>query len=96
MLKRICRRRMTEMTITDPELLETRCAAIAEAGFAEIKEESVRGIWSLAVPVIAPNGRILASLSLSDKLDSYRDKSRDERLDMLYDYAAKIGRLALK
>ncbi|MBR2508453.1 MAG: IclR family transcriptional regulator [Lentisphaeria bacterium] len=96
MLKRICRRRMTEMTITDPELLETRCAAIAEAGFAEIKEESVRGIWSLAVPVIAPNGRILASLSLSDKLDSYRDKSRDERLDMLYNYAAKIGRLALK
>ena len=96
MLKRICRRQMTEMTITDPEVLETRCAAIAEAGFAEILEESVRGIWSLAVPVIAPNGKILAALSLSGKMDSYKNKSRDERLDMLYDHAAKIGRLALK
>ena len=56
----------------------------------------MRGIWSLAVPVIAPNGKILAALSLSGFLDSYRKMSRKERLDLLYDTAAKIGRLALK
>ena len=96
MLKRICRRRMTEMTITDPEALEARCAAVAEAGFAEILEESVKGVWSLAVPVIAPNGKILAALSLSGFLDSYRKRSRSERLDLLYDCAARIGRMANK
>jgi len=96
MMKRIGRRRITEKTITDPEALEARCEEIAEAGFAEVLEESVRDIWSLAVPVIAPNGKILAALSLSGFLDSYRKKSRKERLDLLYEYAAKIGRLTLK
>lgn len=96
MLKRICRRRLTEMTITDPEALESRCTAIAETGFAEILEESVKGVWSLAVPVVAPNGKILAALSLSGFLGSYEKWSRDERLDMLYDYAARIGRMANK
>ena len=96
MLKRIGRRRLTEMTITDPAELETRCAEIAKAGFAEILEESVRGVWSLAVPVVAPNGKLLAGLSLAGFLDSYRKMSRNARLDLLYEYAAKIGRLALK
>lgn len=96
MLKRIGRRRLTEMTITDSEALEARCAAIAEAGFAEIQEESVRGVWSLAVPVIAPSGKITAALALSGFLDSYGKHSRSQRLDMLYDYAARIGRLANK
>ena len=96
MMKRIGRRRITEKTITDPAALEERCEEVAEAGFAEVLEESVRGIWSLAVPVIAPNGKILAALSLSGFLDSYKKKSRKERLDLLYDTASKIGRLALK
>ena len=96
MMKRIGRRRITEKTITDPAALEERCEEVAEAGFAEVLEESVRGIWSLAVPVIAPNGKILAALSLSGFLDSYKKKSRKERLDLLYDTASKIGRLTLK
>ena len=96
MMKRIGRRRITEKTITDPAALEARCEEVAEAGFAEILEESVRGVWSLAVPVIAPNGKILAALSLAGFLDSYNRISRKERLDLLYDTAAKIGRLKLK
>ena len=96
MMKRIGRRRITEKTITDPAALEARCEEVAAAGFAEVLEESVRDIWSLAVPVLAPNGKILAALSLSGFLDSYKKKSRKERLDLLYDTASKIGRLTLK
>ena len=94
MLKRIYKRQVTDKTITDPELLEKSCAEIAECGYSEIREESFPGIWSLAVPVTTPTGKILAGLTLSAKI-AEREMQSSKFLPLLFDAASRIGRLAM-
>ena len=94
MLKRISKRQVTDKTITDPDLLEKSCADIVECGYSEIREESVPGIWSLAVPVTTPTGKILAGLTLSAKI-SERELQTSKFLPLLFDAASRIGRLAM-
>ncbi len=96
MLKRIHRSQVTELTVTSPEELEVRCAVIAQDGFAEILEESVRGVWSLAVPVVDPTGSVAAGLSIYGRMDSYKAHSRKERLNWLFDAASEISKVALR
>jgi DNA-binding IclR family transcriptional regulator len=54
----------TEQTITDRDELFEELAAIRERGYSVNKEESISGLWSIAVPVIA-NGDVVGAFSVS-------------------------------
>lgn len=54
----------TEHTITDEDELYAELDRITEQGYATNKEESIDGLWSLGVPVLA-NGQVVGSFSVS-------------------------------
>ena len=91
LLRRIQRRQVTSQTVTDIAQLEELCERIAEAHYAEVKNESVEGTWSLAVPVTTPNGEVLAALALSDHQTAYGQMDLKSRLELLFAAAARIG-----
>lgn len=57
--------RFTPRTITDPDRLYRELAGVRASGYAIDREEYAPGIWCLAVPLCAPDGRITATLGLS-------------------------------
>ena len=91
LLKRIRRRQVTSQTVTDVGRLEELCEGIAAAHYAEVRNESVEGVWSLAVPVTMPDGTLLAALALSDDLPHYSSMGLQLRLEQLAAAAARIG-----
>ena len=91
LLKRIQRRQVTSQTVTDATRLEELCEGIVAARYAEVRDESVEGTWSLAVPVTTPNGEVLAALALSDHQAAYGKMDLKSRLELLFAAAARIG-----
>ena len=57
--------RFTAYTITDPGRLKEELERIREEGFALDSEEMEEGVRCLAGPVFAPDGKILAAMSVS-------------------------------
>lgn len=92
--KRLERRQLTPKTVTGFAELDALCETICREGFAEVFDESVEGVWSLAVPVLSPEGELLAGLSISGDREIFPDASREERLAILSRTASEIGRLA--
>lgn len=91
LFKRIIRRQFTSKTVTDVEKLECLCGEIAENQYAEIQNESVDGVWSLAVPVRSLNGELIAGLSLSNVMSVYDNEPLQKRLELMMAAAARIG-----
>lgn len=60
--------RPTVNTLTDPDDLERELAQIRRQGWSADREEMLVGIICLAVPVLAGNGELLASLALQAPL----------------------------
>lgn len=56
---------LTENTTTQPSEMRNEWRRIIQQGFAEDREEISRGLSCIAVPIIGPYGRVIASLSLS-------------------------------
>lgn len=54
----------TDGTITDRETLFDELEKVRERGYATNKEESIDGLWSLGVPVVA-DGEVVGSFSVS-------------------------------
>lgn len=57
--------RFTEHTVTDPAALRARLQAIRSQGYDTAKDELDYGIVSVAVPVFAPDRRIVAAINCS-------------------------------
>lgn len=55
---------VTEATITDPASLRGEIAMIRARGYAASRGERVRGAAAITAPVLWPDGRILAALSI--------------------------------
>ena len=91
LLKRIRRRQITSQTVTDAAKLEELCEEIAATHYAEVRNESVEGTWSLAVPVKSLDGEVLAALALYGDLPDYPQMTLQYRLELLYAAAARIG-----
>ncbi|MGW1025941.1 IclR family transcriptional regulator [Streptomyces sp. NPDC002577] len=65
----------TDHTITDPELLRAELARVRRDGIAYDREEAVRGLACVAVPVMGPAGRPVAALSVAGaakRFDAHR------------------------
>ena len=71
--------RFTAYTITDPRQLKSELALIREKGYALDSEEMEEGVRCLAGPVFAPDGKILAAMSVSGPA-SRLDENRVEEL----------------
>ena len=56
--------RYTANTITDPEALEQQLAQIRQDGYATNDQELNEGVVSLAVPILADNGKPIAGLAV--------------------------------
>ena len=60
--------RYTPRTTTEPERLIRELHAVRRRGYAFCREEIARGILSIAMPVCAPDGRVLGALSVPTPL----------------------------
>ncbi|MCF8563140.1 IclR family transcriptional regulator [Alicyclobacillus tolerans] len=67
-IERVLRRPLkayTRGTIVDADKIRAQLQAVRKDGFATTYEESTKGICSVAVPVTAEGGRVLAALSVT-------------------------------
>ncbi|MGF1471943.1 MAG: IclR family transcriptional regulator [Rubrobacteraceae bacterium] len=71
--------RFTDYTITDRKQLQGELDRIRERGYALDTEEMEEGVRCLACPVFAPDGRIIAAMSISGPAGRL-DESRLEEL----------------
>lgn len=56
--------KLTEQTISDPEILRRELAEIRKQGFSQDNEEFMTGMAAIAVPILDPQDRLLATLSV--------------------------------
>ena len=56
--------KLTENTITDPEVLKEELVTVRERGFAQNREESIEGLHAIGIPVKS-NGNMIGSISVS-------------------------------
>jgi DNA-binding IclR family transcriptional regulator len=67
--------RLTEHTITDREVLERHLCAVREQGVAVDVEEFRPRLACVAAPVLAPDGQVVGSVSISVEADDFRRRS---------------------
>lgn len=65
LLERIELRPLTPHTVTDRTELERRVAAVRQQGYALVNEELEEGLRSIAVPIHARSGRVVAAMNIS-------------------------------
>jgi DNA-binding IclR family transcriptional regulator len=80
---------LTPKTITDPLCLRAELAGIKRSGHAVDDGEVEDGLYCLAVPVLGPDGGVIAALSASTH---QREDNTPARLQRLRDCAAKLSR----
>lgn len=79
--------RFTSHTVTDPQELKNELKEIRKQGYALDSEEMEEGVRCLAAPVFAPDGNILAAMSISGPAGRLDDR----RLEELIPYIKKIS-----
>ncbi len=79
---------LTGRTITDPEALAAELRRVARNGFAVDDGEIADGLFCLAVPVSAPDGRVLAAVSVSQATATMR--AAEDILPLLRETACAI------
>ncbi|HQS69088.1 MAG: IclR family transcriptional regulator [Novosphingobium sp. 28-62-57] len=79
---------LTARTITDPEALVAELRLVLQQGFAVDDGEIAEGLYCLAAPVTAPDGRVLAAISVSQMADGMRPA--EQVLPVLQQTARKI------
>lgn len=81
----------TPKTVTDREALAARVAEVRRAGYAIVDEELELGLRSIAVPVRARDGRIVAAINVSTQSARFSCEEMPRTiLPPLLDAAAKI------
>jgi len=73
----------TSKTIVDPKVLTDQLETIRQKGIAFDDEETMPGLSCVAVPVIGPNGRSIAALSVSGATGSLDTRGQAHTLRRL-------------
>ena len=80
---RTTRRQMTRKTVMDPAELEKICLTVRETGYAEVKEESLAGVCSMAVPVYDFSGTVIAALAVYGPVSDWEKTSHVQKKALL-------------
>jgi DNA-binding IclR family transcriptional regulator len=80
----------TEGTVTDRAALNEELAAVRERGYAFDRGERLPGIRCVAAPVIDPQGRVLAALSVSGPATRMQGDRFHEEIPELLESAANV------
>ncbi len=91
LLARTARRKLTGRTVVDGDELHRLCRQVAEAGFAEVCDESRPEVSSLAIPLAGADGRTYAGLAISGGDRQWRQMTVEEKLESLHVAAAGIS-----
>jgi DNA-binding IclR family transcriptional regulator len=84
--------KMTENTITSPDVLRRELDDIQRSGFAFDNEEAEIGICCVAAPIIGLEGKVIAAISISGPATRVRSKGMDAFLcQQVVATAEKIG-----
>lgn len=85
--------RYTERTVTEPGKLQAQLAGIRAEGFALNEQEYMAGLLGIAVPVMGPDGQLLAGLAVHAPV-ARMDRSRAVgHLPALRKAAKRLGEL---
>ncbi len=85
-------RRYTPRTLTDPEAFRAELATVRSRGYAVDREEFLRGIASLAVPIVARDRQTVAAIAVVAPSDRLLGRHMEDTLRVLQDVAARIAR----
>lgn len=81
---------LTPNTITNRELLRKEIEEVERQGYALDREETLPGVFCLAVPVMDANGRVISALSLVAPSTSLNKDNFWQYLPVLQRYSALI------
>lgn len=82
--------RMTDFTITDPETLFEELAEIRENRIAFDDEERLRGLRSVAAPVLTDDGEVLGAISVAGPTSRMRGERFEVEVPELVTSAANV------
>uniref|UniRef100_UPI004047DE75 IclR family transcriptional regulator n=1 Tax=Yoonia sp. TaxID=2212373 RepID=UPI004047DE75 len=83
----------TERSITDPDRLRDALAEIRTQGYSTDDEEFMTGMAAIAVPVLDPQGRLLATISTHAPVQRHSIKSLIACLPVLQKAALDLAKL---
>jgi IclR family acetate operon transcriptional repressor len=86
-LERVCR-----ATVTDPEALRGELAEIRRRGWAISVEETNVGAWGVAVPLLASDGSVAASVGVAGPTARLSEDAVADEVARVHEGAAEIGR----
>jgi DNA-binding IclR family transcriptional regulator len=82
----------TQHTIVDPTELKAQLEEVRELGYARSEQETREGQVCLAVPIRNGHGEVVAALSVSGRVDQFRQQNYPNILPELFSTAEKISR----
>src|SRR5204862_5070630 len=96
-LERLCR-----ATITDPEALHANLAEIRERGWAISFEETIIGVWGVAVPLLDEHDGVVAALGLAgpsarlspDEVVDHLERLREAAVELAMPLGLDVPELA--
>jgi DNA-binding IclR family transcriptional regulator len=85
--------RRTARALVDPEKLERRARLIRRRGYEFVADDFITGLSAIGVPVLAPDGRFVAALSITNLNDRFvtRRSGEPEWLAPMQDAASRLG-----
>lgn len=87
--------KLTDKTITDPATLRRELAETRKRGFSQDDEEFMTGMAAIAVPILDPQSRLLATLSVHAPVMRCSLEDIVGFLGPLQDAAAKLSELVM-
>ncbi len=91
LLARITRKKLTPKTVISPQKLDELCREIQHCGYAEVDDESVMGVHSLAIPLRDVTGLPVAGLGISASAKLWSQISLDKKLQLIRETASAIS-----
>ena len=79
----------TPKTIIDKESLRKAMAKIRAQGYGPDDEERELGVKCIGAPIFGPDGKILASISISGPKERFKEETREDWIEIVKSFAAR-------
>jgi DNA-binding IclR family transcriptional regulator len=93
LIRRVGLPKVASRTITDPEELRERLAAIRSQGYAVTQEETNDGSWGVAAPIMDSREQPVAALGVSAPLSRYSPVIEQRYVQLLLDTVREAATL---